>query len=443
MPGSFLFLFCWIIFYYDAKKLKDFSEMHYQHCIKEHPLVWLLFSFICYFAAAPLFLFRKQKYLKLIMELNSFHYTYFQFFIFTEVATVIILSAGITSLISALMNSSFGLILFHDALFKETLIPLIWLLLMLVFAFYYIHIKHSLSFCEQIDLKIKTFSFSGYILLPLFLSIALALLCTLLLDKDYYPFSTKFISAGSPFSKNFYHTAAVLIFPLLEGIVFLGYFFSILEKTKGKIPAIFTLSLFFVLIHLEQSRGDFYSLLLIFLSSAYLSVLRGFTGSLIPAIVGHYAYHFSILLIPSLFVYFSNPVYFQFLKSENKLSFAQKQTLLVESIQKFPHYAEAYNDLASLYAANNINLNIALTLIETALKTKPQGVDYLDTKAEILFKLKRCDEAIAIEEKLAEKDPYYSYHQEQIKKFKKKPEKKSKPGKRSNLIHTPDSEGVP
>ena len=125
------------------------------------------------------------------------------------------------------------------------------------------------------------------------------------------------------------------------------------------------------------------------------------------------------------------------------MSFAQKQTILVESIQKYPHYADAYNDLASLYAANNINLNFALNLIETALKTKPQGVDYLDTKAEILFKQKRWDEAIAIEERLAEKDPYYSYHQEQIKKFKKESEKKSKSGKKTNPIHSPDSEDVP
>lgn len=417
--------------------------MHYQHCIKDHPIVWLLFSFICYFAAAPVFLFRKQKYLKLIIELNSFHYTYFQFFIFTEAATVIILSAGITSLISALMNSSFFLIYFNDPLLKETLIPLIWLLLMIIFAFYYIHSQHKLSFSEQIDLKVKTFSFSGYIFLPLFLSIALALFSTLLLDKDYYPFSTKFISTGSAFSKNFYLAAAVLIFPLLEEIVFLGYFFAILEKTKGKIPAIFTLSVFFVLIHLEQSRGDFYSLLVILLTAVYLSLLRGLTGSLIPAIVGHYAYNVSILLIPTLLIYFSNPVYFQFLKSENKLSFAEKQTLLVESIQKYPHYADAYNDLASLYAANNLNLNIALDLIETALKVKPKGVDYQDTKAEILFKLKRYDEAIAIEEKLVEKDPYCLYHQEQIEKFKKASEKESKPGKKTNPIHIPDSEDAP
>lgn len=103
----------------------------------------------------------------------------------------------------------------------------------------------------------------------------------------------------------------------------------------------------------------------------------------------------------------------------DQLDYAKKESLLQKSIAADPSLAEAYNDLAWLYAEKGEKLDEASFLIDKALKMKPENIAFLDTKAEIMFKLGHVEEAIAIEEGIKTEDGFLSAHVEkQLKRFK-------------------------
>ena len=78
----------------------------------------------------------------------------------------------------------------------------------------------------------------------------------------------------------------------------------------------------------------------------------------------------------------------------------------------------AYNELAWMYAEEERNLDEALQLIEEALRQAPDRPAFLDTKAAVLHKLQRHQEAIAIEEQLAREHPDEPFYARQLQKFK-------------------------
>ena len=69
-----------------------------------------------------------------------------------------------------------------------------------------------------------------------------------------------------------------------------------------------------------------------------------------------------------------------------------------------------------------MNLDTALVKIDIALgmENKPkQTYMYLDTKAEVLWKLNRIEEALSVIEKCVKGEPDNKYYQEQKEKFLK------------------------
>ena len=81
--------------------------------------------------------------------------------------------------------------------------------------------------------------------------------------------------------------------------------------------------------------------------------------------------------------------------------------------------------LAWTYAENEKRLDQGLFLIEKAIELKPDNIYYLDTKAEILYKMKRYDEAIEIEVSLIERAPDFEFFQDQLEKFERAKEAES------------------
>jgi tetratricopeptide (TPR) repeat protein len=134
--------------------------------------------------------------------------------------------------------------------------------------------------------------------------------------------------------------------------------------------------------------------------------------------VTHYTYNTSVILIlPLLALYLASPAYFTYTFMSAKLDDPAKQRLLEQSITTHPEYIPAYNALAWMYAEQETSLDSALNLIETALESEPDNPMYLDTKAEILYKLQRYDEAIDIERTLVNQYPSIPFYQEQLKKY--------------------------
>ena len=85
-------------------------------------------------------------------------------------------------------------------------------------------------------------------------------------------------------------------------------------------------------------------------------------------------------------------------------------------LQGFSIKAMANNELAWKYAEENRNLDEALKLVDKAIAYKSDW-HYLDTKAEILYKMKKYQDAVNIESDLVKRYPNEHTLQDQLKKF--------------------------
>jgi len=217
----------------------------------------------------------------------------------------------------------------------------------------------------------------------------------------------------------FFLLLAVLMAPFFEEIIFRGFFFYVLRKFKGTAVAIVVIAALFGAMHFRQYWHDWAAILVVTALGFVLTGLRAWTGSSIPGMVTHYLYNFMMVMIPMVMLLASNPSYYEYQVRINKLNSTQKQELLLRSIDENPRHAASYNDLAWIYAEEGENLDEALHLINRALEIDPGRFQMLDTKAEILYKMGRIEEAVAIEEGLVERLPDNKYAREQLKKFRK------------------------
>ena len=193
---------------------------------------------------------------------------------------------------------------------------------------------------------------------------------------------------------------AIGVAPLIEEIIFRGYFFYVLKEWLGGKWAIYIIAATFAFLHVGQYWGDGLAIAMVALLGFTLTILRAWTGTTLAGVVAHYIYNGGVTVIPIIMLALSNPPYFKY-KAYYSLYDAQaKEALLKESLVRQPDLVDAYNDLAWLYAEEGKNLDTALELVDKALYFAPDQPAYLDTKAEVLEKLGRLDEAKPIRERL-------------------------------------------
>jgi membrane protease YdiL (CAAX protease family) len=209
--------------------------------------------------------------------------------------------------------------------------------------------------------------------------------------------------------------------PFLEEIMFRGYFFGVLQTFRGTSVAMWVIAGLFAFMHVGQYWGDWLAILMVTLLGLEITLLRAWSGSVIPGMIAHYLYNTLVSVLPVAVLMASNPAYVKYVSEYSHLNVAAKEELLLKSIRTRPDFAESYNDLAWLYAENRIHLDEALKLIEQALYREPGNPSFLDTKAEVLFAAGEADRARAIEEELTEKLPGSAYYRRQLQKFSQKP----------------------
>ncbi len=193
---------------------------------------------------------------------------------------------------------------------------------------------------------------------------------------------------------------AIGVAPFVEEIVFRGYFFHVLKKWLGGRKAIYIIALSFSFLHVGQYWGDWLAITMVTALGFTLTLLRSWSGSTIASVIAHYVYNGSVTVIPVIMIALSNPAYFEYTAYYPYHSAETKEALLKDSIAKQPDLVDDYNDLAWLYAQEEIHLDEALQLAEKALSYAPEHSAYLDTKAKVLEKLGRRKEARSIREKL-------------------------------------------
>lgn len=216
----------------------------------------------------------------------------------------------------------------------------------------------------------------------------------------------------------FFVATAIFSAPFFEEIIFRGFFFYVVREFKGAFFAVIFIGLAFGSFHIEQYWGDWTAIGIVAAFGFMLTILRAWTGSVIPGMVAHYTYNTSLVVLPVIILMVSNPVFLRYQLEYAKLNFEGRERLLLQSIQGYPGHADSYNALAWLYAEEEKSLERALGLVDRALVMDPDNSAYLDTKAEVLYKMGRCEEALAIAAELVAKYPADSYLKGQWEKFK-------------------------
>jgi len=211
---------------------------------------------------------------------------------------------------------------------------------------------------------------------------------------------------------------AVIFAPFFEEIVFRGYFFHVISRYNNRKIAFLSISLIFGLLHVGQYWGDWEAIGMVGLLGFALTFLRLWSGTTVASIITHYVYNASMVIVPVVMIVMTNPSYLEYQTKFQRLDFQGKEELLLKSISENPDFADAYNDLAWTYAEENKKLDTALKLVEKALARSPESYPFLDTKAEILFRMGRFEEAIEIEQKVVDNNPGHEFFESQLKKFK-------------------------
>ncbi len=110
----------------------------------------------------------------------------------------------------------------------------------------------------------------------------------------------------------------------------------------------------------------------------------------------------------------NNPKNVFYLNTKSLILIAQKKikeakVVLKKAIEINPNYLETYNNLAYLYSTrtNEDSLHKGLKFIDHALESKPNEVDYINTKGVILANLKKIQEARENYEKAYKINPVY------------------------------------
>ncbi len=280
----------------------------------------------------------------------------------------------------------------------------------------------DISFRDVLGLKRRGLSLWRMIGIPVLSGMGMAVVSSLLIycreTQPATPLSRMVESTTSPWVFVSLLMVAVFMAPFFEEILFRGYFYYFIEKIRGKKTAVILVAFFFGLLHVEQYWGDWVAITMVALLGMLLTLQRMWTRSSIPGVVMHYVYNGAMTVLSVLVFMTSYPSSYEFQSRFPSLTFQEKETLLKKSMDQAPGLAGPYNDLAWIYAEQNIQLDRALELAERALALDPDNYAFWDTKAEVLYRLGRIEEAVAIAETLVREDSSNAYSQQQLDKFK-------------------------
>ncbi|MFH1359480.1 MAG: CPBP family glutamic-type intramembrane protease [Candidatus Omnitrophota bacterium] len=425
MVGMIFLIALSFVIYLDADALKRQEETVYDQTLHACPITWAACMLLLSIFTTPIYLVRRSHFFRNFRQKDGPVYP-----------------QGLIPDLKILTDATGILLLFYLAILFASGLIFIWpefspwikfpqelkilffilpsaVLLALI---YDVTRKHPYpGFLKSVDFAKKGQSFVELFTIPFVVGLILAVSSAFVMMSRKVipstPFTQTIDSIHSPTGLMMLLGLALLIAPLAEELIFRGYFFGVLEKFKGTSFAVTIIAIVFTLLHVGQYWGDWLAILIVAILGFSLSGLRAWTGSTIASTVTHYTYNFLVTLIPISMLIFSHTPYAQYLADYHKLNANQKEELLLQSIEQNPDIAPAYNDLAWLYARENKHLDKALRLADQALKKDPENRAFRDTKAEVLYRLKRYPEAIAIEEKLVLEDPSDFFVRKQLKKM--------------------------
>ena len=115
----------------------------------------------------------------------------------------------------------------------------------------------------------------------------------LLPDKETFPLQELFTSVAAAYAVSVF---AITLAPFMEELIFRGFMFSILQTRWGIQGAVIGTAFLFTLIHVPQYWEAWNHLLFLTVVSLALSMVRGWTGTLVPSILMHISYNLVMIL---------------------------------------------------------------------------------------------------------------------------------------------------
>ena len=420
--SSLIFLSALFFFvYYDAKILRQQNDGAYGVSLRSSPFTWAFLSFLFFVITLPIYLLRRWQFRKIQARQFTFEITALDQ-LSDALGMVILWMSGVFFL-----TAFADFILIHLPIFKtklgEALFETMTEDVLMVFLIYWVTRKYPAGgFWTSVGLPQRKVSFLKVIFIPAVAGLILAYGASLSRLNDAHPPATplsQLLDGASSSAVLFFIGSAIFLAPFIEEIIFRGYFYGVAARLKGKFFAVCFAALSFALMHVWQYWGDWAAIGVVTVLGFVLSFFRAVNGLTLPSIVTHYVYNGFSIIFPFLLLMQSHSIYFEYQLKYDQLGDSAKETLLKKSIDRQPQWDAAYNDLAWLYAKRREKLDEALQLIGQALKLDPDNDAYWDTKAEVLFHLKRFTEAIEIEKSLISRNPDEKIYKDQLEKFKK------------------------
>jgi membrane protease YdiL (CAAX protease family) len=84
---------------------------------------------------------------------------------------------------------------------------------------------------------------------------------------------------------------AVATAPLVEEVVYRGVVYTAVERISGRVTGVIAVAFIFALVHVPQYWGSVAALTAIVSLSLVLTLLRAWTGSLLPCVATHLVYN--------------------------------------------------------------------------------------------------------------------------------------------------------
>ncbi len=437
-----LLIILFFLVYYDARILRGQEASVYKNHLKSSPLNWAICCALFLVIFVPIYLFRRQRF-KRERERHWMEASNHPEQVPSEVGGVEGYAdpvSGLTPLdyfsdclgmiISwilwvALIDVVIYLVSAYLPIFKtelgEVLFSTILEDFLMIFLIYRVTRRYPLGgFLASVGMTKAKGSFLKIVFVPAVAGLILAYWASFERINDLHPPSTplsQLLDSSSSLMILLFAGSAILLAPLIEEIIFRGYFYGVLSRLKGKTFAVFSVAIMFALMHVWQYWGDWLAISVVAVLGFVLSWLRAANGVTISSIVTHYVYNGFLFVFPFMILLQTHAAYFEYQWKYHKLDTPAKEALLQKSIKEEPQWHLAYNDLAWLYAEEGKNLPEALQLVDRALSLDPDNDAYLDTKAEVLYRLKRFAEAIEIEKSLVSMNPDDDVYKEQLKKF--------------------------
>jgi hypothetical protein len=160
---------------------------------------------------------------------------------------------------------------------------------------YSVRNKYKLPIKHSLNLYISN---PFILLLYMLVGISVAIMFEMLIPEfsTSHSFISQFVTTKSTFVIAAF--GAIFIAPICEEIYWRGFVFPAVEKRFSRLNTILIVSSFATLVHLSGLWGVWGSLLMVFLGSVVLTVLRCVTGSTLSCIITHTVYNVTIIAIP-------------------------------------------------------------------------------------------------------------------------------------------------